>query len=60
MLFERVGVPFVLEHLQSGDQLGAREARLDDLVNVAARGGDVGVIELPGVFGDQLAAARMT
>jgi hypothetical protein len=47
----RVLVGFVFEHGQRPNQLGAREARLDDLVDPAFFGGRVGVGEaLPELF----------
>ncbi len=57
MFFGWVRVAFVLQHLQRCNQLGTRVARLDHFVDVAASGGDVGVGELFGVFGDQFFTA---
>ena len=59
MFLGRVRIALVLQHLQSSNQLGACETRLDYFVNVAARGGDVGVGELLGIFGDQFFAALL-
>jgi len=41
----RVGVALGVEHAQGGDEFGARVARLDDGVDPAAFGGDVGIGE---------------
>ena len=46
MLFGWVGVAFILEHFQRSDQFRTGVARLDDLVDVAATSGDVGIGEL--------------
>ena len=52
VLLARHRIALVLEHPQGGDQLRTGEARLDDGVNVAALGGDVGIgkalAEIPG------------
>ena len=56
MLLWRVGVAFIFEHLQGGDEFGPGVARLDHLVDVAALGGYVGVGEFGRVFGNQFFA----
>ena len=43
VLLRRVGVVLVLEHFQGADQAGAGLVGFDDVVDVAAGGGDVGV-----------------
>src|SRR5687767_4779574 len=45
------------EHLEAGDELDAGLGGVDDVVDEAALGGDVGVGELLGVLVDQLLAA---
>src|SRR5262249_3366669 len=56
MLLGRIGVALVLEHVERGDQLLARVARLDHLVDVAAAGGDVGIGKRLLIVRDQLLA----
>src|SRR5712691_8086281 len=51
VLPRRVLVALVAQHGEGGDQLPAREARLDDLVDVPALGRDVRVGELVPVLG---------
>src|SRR5579884_661777 len=56
MLLRRIRIPLVFEHFQAVNQLDAGVAGFDHLVDVAACGGDVGIVELLGVFGDQFFA----
>src|SRR5687767_4035373 len=56
VLLRRVAVGLVLEHLQGADDLAAGLARVDHVVEEAARGGDVGVGELRAVLLDELGA----
>src|SRR3989442_757493 len=56
MLLRRVGVPLIFQHVQCRDELETGRARFNYLINVAASGGDVGIVELLCVFRDQLFA----
>ena len=56
MLLRRVLVSLVAQHCEGGDHFAARETRLDDLVDVASLGSDVGIRELLFVLGDFLIA----
>src|SRR6266568_5685638 len=59
MLLRRILVALVAQHGKGGDQLSAREARLDDLVDVAALRSDVRIGELLSVLSDlRVAVAR--
>ena len=56
VLFRRVLVALVAQHCEGGDHFAARETRLDDLVDVASLGSDVGIRELLFVLRDFLIA----
>ncbi len=51
-----VRIPLIFQHLQSCNQLGAGVARLNNLVDIAAAGSDVGIGKLLDIFRDQLLA----
>src|SRR5690606_31358358 len=51
VLLRRVRVPLLAQHVERVDQPGARLARIDHIVDVAARGGDVRVGEALAVLG---------
>ena len=53
MFLRGICISFVLEHLQSVDEFGTRVARLDDLIDVATTGGNVGIGKLLDVLRDQ-------
>src|SRR5512140_1891919 len=53
MLLLGVAVPLVGQHLECPDQAGSRLRRLDDVIDVAARGGHVRVGELGFVGGNE-------
>src|SRR5579884_838674 len=56
VFLRRIRIPLVFEHFQAVNQLDAGVAGFDYLVDVAASGGDVGIVELLGVFSDQFFA----
>src|SRR5262245_38058508 len=56
MLLRRVGIAFILEHLQPINQLDARVAWLNDFIDIATAGRDIGIVELLCVLRDQLFA----
>src|SRR5438045_2292399 len=59
MLFSRVRVALVGQHVEGPDDARTRLGRKDDVVHVAARSGDIGIGELGLVFGDQSLPFRL-
>ena len=47
MLFGRILISFILQHLKSSDELGPCEFRFDNLIDIAFFAGNIRICELP-------------